>query len=274
MCMVAGYIRVSTETQEKGFGLDTQEKEIRRYCTEKGITLDRIFVDAGLSGAVKDTEDDEAINKRPGLIELLSSIKDDGTIIVLNTSRLWRSDVAKVIIRRELMKHHIKVISIENPSYDLYSANPNDRFMTGIMELMDEWERLTIALKLAKGRSTKAKGGDKPAGVMPYGYQYSSDKKHTEIKPEEAAIVKRIFSEAQKGNSLNKIASGLNEDGYTTRQGKAWSAGGLQIILRNRFYIGELTHKGKTIQGNHEPIISKVQFGKVASALEKRNRKS
>lgn len=274
MCMVAGYIRVSTETQEKGFGLDTQEREIRRYCAENGINLEKVFVDAGLSGAVKDTEDDDAINKRPGLIDLLASMQDGGKVIVLNTSRLWRSDVAKVIIRRELMKHHIQVVSIENPSYDLYTTNPNDRFMTGIMELMDEWERLTIAVKLAKGRTTKAKGGDKPAGVMPYGYKYSIDKKHTEVEPEEAKVIKRIFSEAQKGNSLGKIAKGLDADGITTRQGKNWSAGSIQVILRNRFYIGELTHKGKTIQGNHEPLISKVQFGKVAAALEKRNKKA
>ena len=274
MCMVAGYRRVSTETQsEKGFGLDTQEREIRRYCVDHGITLDRMFTDAGISGNLSDTADDEEISKREGLMDLLSSIQEGGKVIVLNTSRLWRSDMTKALVKRELMKRKVQVISIQQPTYDLYSKDPSDYLINSIMEILDAYERMSISLKLAKGRTSKAKGGDKPAGIMPYGYQYSADKKHAEINLAESEIVKRMFSEAQTGKSLNKIASGLNADGITTRQGKQWAAGSIQVILHNTFYIGVLTHKGKAIDGNHTPIISKVQFGKVQKQLEKRNKK-
>lgn len=271
--MFYAYYRVSTETQaEKGGGLETQRQNIEKYCETHGITLAGEYTDAGISGAVKDIEDDDAISKRPALVELLATVREGDTVIVLNTSRLWRSDTAKVIIRRELMKHQARVISVENERFDLYAKNPNDRFMDGIMELMDEWERLTIALKLAKGRTAKAKNGDKPAGVAPFGYQYTSDKKHVEINEAEAVTVRMMFTEAQKGNSLKKIADTLNGKQITTRRGKSWSAGNVQAILRNRFYVGELMHQGKTITGNHPAIISKVQFGKVAAQLEKRRR--
>lgn len=271
--MFYSYCRVSTETQaEKGGGLETQRQNIEKYCSAHGITIAQEFIDAGISGAVKDTEDDEAISKRPALVEMLSILQEGDTVIVLNTSRLWRSDTAKVIIRRELMKHNARVISVENERFDLYAKNPNDRFMDGIMELMDEWERLTIALKLAKGRTAKARNGDKPAGVAPFGYQYTTDKKHIEIDQAEAVAVKTMFTEGQKGQSLNQIAETLNRHGIKTRRGKEWSAGNVQAILRNRFYIGELQHQGKPIKGNHEPIISKVQFGKVQSQLDQRRR--
>jgi DNA invertase Pin-like site-specific DNA recombinase len=271
--MFYAYYRVSTETQaEKGGGLETQRQNIEKYCTVHGITLDGEFTDAGISGAVKDTDDDDAISKRPALVELLATIQEGDSVIVLNTSRLWRSDTAKVIIRRELMKHQARVIAIENPRFDLYAKNPNDRFMDGIMELMDEWERLTIAMKLAKGRTAKAKNGDKPAGVSPFGYRYTSDKKHIEIDPGEAAAVRMMFSEAQKGKSLHQVADIINAQGICTRRGKEWSAGNVQVILRNRFYVGELLHQGKTIQGNHDAIISRVQFGKVSAQLDRRRR--
>lgn len=271
--MYYAYYRVSTETQaEKGGGLETQRQNIEKYCKANGITIDREFTDAGISGAVKDTEDDEAITKRPALVEMLASVKEGDTVIVLNTSRLWRSDTAKVIIRRELMKHKTNIISVENPRYNLYANDPNSRFMDGIMELMDEWERLTIAMKLAKGRTAKAVNGDKPAGVAPFGYRYTADKKHIETDPEEAATVRMMFSEAQKGKSLNGVADVLNSKGISTRRGKSWSAGNVQAILRNRFYLGELTHQGKTITGNHDALISRVQFGKVAAQLERRRR--
>lgn len=273
MCKYYGYIRVSTETQaEKGGGLETQRQNIDKYCKAHGLTLTQIFTDAGISGAVKDTDGDDAITKRPALIEMLSMMESGDTVIVMNTSRLWRSDTAKVIIRRELMKRHAHVIAVENERFDLYAKNPNDRFMDGIMELMDEWERLTIALKLAKGRTAKAKNGDKPAGAIPYGYQYSADRKRVEVNEAEAATVKRMFSLAQTGESLSKITDKINATGATTRRGKPFSKGTVAAILGNRFYVGELTHAGQTIQGNHTPIISKIQFGKVQSQLAKRKK--
>ena len=267
------YCRVSTETQaEKGGGLEVQRQNIDKYCSAHGITLKRGFVDAGISGAVKDTDDDDAISKRPALIEMLATLENGDTVIVMNTSRLWRSDTAKVIIRRELMKRHAHVIAVENERFDLYAKNPNDRFMDGIMELMDEWERLTIALKLAKGRTAKAKNGDKPAGVCPYGYEYAADKKSVIIVEAEAATVKKMFTLGQTGASLSKIAEAINATGATTRRGKPFSKGTIAAILNNRFYIGELTHAGQTIRGNHDPIISRVQFGKVQAQLDKRKR--
>lgn len=267
------YCRVSTETQaEKGGGLETQRQAIEKYCAAHGIELERRFIDAGISGAVGDTDADDAISKRPALIEMLSTLEEGDSVIVMNTSRLWRSDTAKVIIRRELMKRHAHIIAIENERFDLYAKNPNDRFMDGIMELMDEWERLTIALKLAKGRTAKARNGNKPAGVCPYGYEYAADKKSVIVNEAEAQTVRKMFTLGQTGATLSKIADSINATGATTRRGKPFSKGSVAAILNNRFYIGELTHAGQTIKGNHAPIISKVQFGKVQAQLEKRKR--
>lgn len=271
---VYGYLRVSTETQaEKGYGLEAQRAEIEKHAAANGITLADVFIDAGISGAAKDTDDDnEAISRRAGLLELLAALEDGDAVLVLNTSRLWRSDNAKVLIRRELMKRRAHIISIEQPKYDIYAKDPNDRLIAGIIELLDEWERLSIALKLARGRTIKAKGGDKPAGVCPYGYRYTEDKKRVVIDDKEAALVRFMYTEGQKGRSLGQIADALNAQGVTTRQGKQWSRGGVQVILRNPFYTGVLMHQGKPIKGNHEAIISKVQFGKVGAQLDRRRK--
>ena len=274
MARVYGYLRVSTETQaERGFGLEAQRAEVIKYAEANNLTLTDIFIDAGISGAAKDTDDDnEAISRRAGLLDLLAVLEEGDAVLVLNTSRLWRSDNTKVLIRREIMKRKARIISIEQPKYDIYATDPNDRLIAGIIELLDEWERLSIALKLARGRTVKAKGGDKPAGVCPYGYQYTDDKKAVIIDENEAALVRFMYTEGQKGRSLAQIADALNEQGVTTRQGKQWSRGGVQVILRNPFYTGVLMHQNKPIKGNHEAIISKVQFGKVGAQLERRRK--
>lgn len=267
------YTRVSTESQaEKGGGLETQRQNIQAYADSHDITIDQWFTDAGISGALKDTDDDDAISKRPALIDLLATVDDGDTVIVLNTSRLWRSDTAKVIIRRQLKKAHAKVIAIENERFDLYASNPNDRLIDGIMELLDEWDRASIAIKLSKGRTAKAKTGSKPAGICPYGYQYADDKKSVIISEPDAKVVRHMFSLAQTGKSLSEIASAINAEGIKAVRGGDWTRGSIRVILRNRFYIGELSHQGKQIQGNHEPIISRVQFGKVAAQLDKRHK--
>lgn len=276
MCKYYGYIRVSTETQsEKGYGLDTQRNEINKYAAANGITISKVYEDAGITANIHDDADDDALLKRQALMELLSDIDAGDTVIVMNTSRLWRSDMTKVLVRREMMKHKANIISIEQPKYNLYSKDPNEYLVNSIMEIIDVYDRMSIALKLARGRSMKAHKGDKPAGVCPLGYKYSADKKSIEINREEAAIVKRIFSELTKTKnpkSLQQIADELNAEGITTRNGKAWGRSSLHAITKNRFYIGELEHAGQSIQGNHEPLITKNQFGKANAALKRRHK--
>ena len=284
MCKYYGYIRVSTGTQaEKGYGLDAQREAIEKYAAANGITITNIYQDAGISGNIDDMADDDELTKREALMHMLAAVEPKDTIIVLNTSRLWRGSLAGALVRRELMKHKTNVISIEQPNYDLYTKDPNEYFMNTIIEAMDVYERMSIALKLARGRSVKAHKGDKPAGLCPYGYQYTEDKKAVEINQDEAKTVKFIFTEIQKGSSIQSIADALNANGIPTRfagktkkDGSAfsgkWGRGAVHAIAHNRFYIGELEHKGQTDKGNHEPIISKVQFGKVQAALERKHK--
>lgn len=262
-----GYVRVSTETQaEKGGGLNVQTDAINDYVKEKGITLEHIFTDAGISGT-KET--------RPALDELLlETIAEGDVIIVHNTSRLWRSIFAQATVMKAVMDAKADIVSIDEPAFNVYKymTDPDNFMISSMMGMLDQWERMTITRKLARGRTTKANKGDKPAGVCPFGYRYSADKKSVEIDPDESAVVKQLFTEGQKGQSLGKIAAFMNEKGIKTRRGKEWSPGNVQAILRNNFYTGVLTHQGVEMKGNHPPIISKVQFGKVQAQLTKRKR--
>ena len=113
MCKYYGYIRVSTGTQaEKGYGLDAQREAIEKYAAANGITITNIYQDAGISGNIDDMADDDELTKREALMHMLAAVEPKDTIIVLNTSRLWRGSLAGALVRRELMKHKTNVISI------------------------------------------------------------------------------------------------------------------------------------------------------------------
>lgn len=265
--MYYGYIRVSTETQaEKGGGLDVQRSALQKYAADNGITLEKIFCDAGISGTQESRPELDAL--------LLETIREGDTIIVHNTSRLWRSIFAQATVMKAVMDAKANIRSIDEPAFDIYKyqKDPENYMISSMMGMLDQWERMTIARKLARGRTSKANKGDKPSGTCPYGYQYTADKKHIEPDPDEVPTLRLIFTEGQKGTSIEKIAKMLNDDGIKTRRGNLWTKASLHRIMRNNFYTGIVTHQGKEIPGNHEPLVSKVQFGKVQAQL-KRNHK-
>lgn len=97
--------------------------------------------------------------ERDGLLDMLVSLKENNIqyIVVLSTNRLWRSDLVKVLLHRELKKNNVDIKVIDRLQYSIYTKSPNEIFAKGMVELLDIYERLEIALKLKRGRLQKAK---------------------------------------------------------------------------------------------------------------------
>jgi DNA invertase Pin-like site-specific DNA recombinase len=251
-------MRVSTETQVQNNGTQSQKVAIMEYCKQNNIELSGVFEDLGISGTVTD---------RPALLDLLNTIEKDDKILVLNTSRLWRDDNAKIIIRQQIMKTGAHVMSIEQPTYDIYTKDPNEFLINSIMELLDQYDRLAIAMKMAKGRRAKAKKGEKACGLAPIGYKWINADIVTDNQA--ADIVKDIFKAYVDLNSLQKVADYCATKGYKTQRGNNYSKATLKKMLNNDFYIGIVTHNGNKTKGVHTPIIDRGLFDKVQSLLTK-----
>lgn len=256
---VLGYIRVSTANQVKeGYSLGEQLDEIEKFCKANGLNLVDTFEDGGKSGAKTDKDEDRV--EREGLLNMLDRIKEGDIqyIVVLSTNRLWRSDMVKMIIHRELKRYGVDIKSIDVPTYSIYTNNPTDVLINGVLEVLDQYERLEITRKLARGRKKKAEGGGYSGGGVPYGYKAVRGAKVIEIVPEEARMVRRVFELAGEypGMSLRKMASQLTTEGYRGRKGKNIGPMLVKRILGHEdFYRGFIKYGGIQFIGRHDPIL-------------------
>lgn len=261
---VFGYVRVSTQTQVvKGNGIDSQTEDIKRYCREHDLELVHIYRDKGISGTVSD---------RPELTDMLASFNGVKKVVVQNTSRLWRDeDNARILIKRALKHAGADIISVEQPTYSVYNEDPSQNLINGFMELLDEYDRMCVNLKLAKGRKAKARKGMKSCGVAPIGYTW--DKNANIIVDEEYGdIVKDIFKQYLKLGSISKVKAHLDEQEIYTPRGNVFSKQAIADILSNPIYKGDITYGDISATGKHAPLVSKQTFGKVQSKLSENRR--
>ncbi|WCN36404.1 recombinase family protein [Aneurinibacillus uraniidurans] len=259
MAKVVGYVRVSTKGQVKdGYSLAYQVEEIERYCKEHDLELLHIYKDEGISGAKVDEEG--LTIDRQGLQELLASLQTQEVqqVIVLNTSRLWRADMVKVLVQRELKRYNVDVKAIEQPNYSIYVHDPNDFLINGMMELLDQYQRLEIALKLGRGRRKKAQQGGYAGGGVAFGYRATKGQKVLQVDEGQAEVVRRLFTLRGQNStwSLSELASQLNEEGYRTKQGKSFTKVQVKrIIDRESLYKGMYTYGHIASKGVHQPIL-------------------
>lgn len=279
------YARVSTEHEEQ---LSALENQIQYYDNiinqHPNWQLVERYIDKGITGT--------SIKKRPAFLKMLedAELNKFDLIITREISRFARNTVDTLQQTRSLMEIGIGVYFTED---NIWTMNDEDEEL-----------RLTIMATLAQNESKKisvrVKAGQKISyqnGVF-YGngniLGYDRVGKDMIINPEQAATVRKIFDLYLSGVGTRKIQDILETEGHKTAMGKTnWTSAVILRIIRNSFYCGLITYnkefvsdyltqkkkknKGEveqvTVQGTHEPIITKEEFEEAQKILNSRSRK-
>lgn len=221
-----GYVRVSTEEQaEKGLSLRVQRARIRAYAKAKGLELEDIFADEGISGSSLG---------RKGVQKLLERIQTQEceTVIVYKLSRLSRRTKDVLFLVEELfIKGNTHLISI---SESIDTSTPMGRFFLTIMGALAQMERELISERTKAALDFKKEQGER-LGSAPYGYKPSTrgNKRKLVQDKSEIKVVRRVFKMHKKGMSLRAIAGKLNEDGVPTKRGGKWYASTVKGVLEH-----------------------------------------
>ncbi len=284
---VAAYCRVSTAQEEQLNSYDVQV----RYYTEKIRSEPKwafvgIFADRGLSGT--STKKRDEFNKmikqcRRGKIDM---------IITKSISRFARNtaDVLKYV--RMLKEIGVDIFFEEQ---NIHSTQPGAEFYITIYGSIAQSESENISANVIWGKNQSAKEGKVPFQYKRFlGYRRGPDGK-PEIDPEQAEVVKRIYSSFLAGDSMTTIANTLTADGVPTPTGSGrWVPGTIQSIISNEKYAGNAVlnktyvvdclskkvkrNDGKArpmyfVENNHPAIIDPAIFGRAQEELARRTGK-
>lgn len=213
---VIGYIRVSTDRQVDGYGLDVQRKALTVWVKANGHRLVDVFVEEGVSGKLED---------RPALAYALRALKEcraDG-IVVPKLDRLARDLVVQEQLIAEVWRMGAALFSAVASEAEYLvddPADPSRKLIRQVLGAVSEYERAMIALRLRSGRAHKASEGGYAYGSPAFG-QRAVDKALVTDDREQAAL-KRMAKLHAEGAPLRTIAATLDAEGYKPKRGERW----------------------------------------------------
>lgn len=235
---VVGYCRVSSKGQEKGYGKDLQIKEIQLLCKSKNLKLVNIYIDSAISGTEKGFESREAFHQ----LILDCSEQKIKKVVIYDLSRLWRDDVTKVMIKKELLKSDIEILSFNQPQYSINSSDASEYLVSNLLDALATFERMSILSRLGAGRRSKLALGKFSGGGVGLGFK--AENKDLVIDDGEMKLVKRIFRMKKKGLSTYAIAKTLREEGIKGKLGGRIEPSTIRNIIKSKLYKGYLKYGG------------------------------
>jgi DNA invertase Pin-like site-specific DNA recombinase len=269
----AVYCRVSSDERlEQEFNsIDAQKESGHAYVvsqrSEGWIPVADDYDDPGFSGGNTD---------RPGLKRLMVDIERGlvDIVVVYKIDRLTRSlaDFSKMVEVFEC--HGVSFVSV---TQQFNTTTSMGRLMLNVLLSFAQFEREVTGERIRDKIAASKRKGLWMGGVPPLGYDVQN--RLLVINETEAAVVRRIFGDMLTVGSPTKIGRTLAQEGITT---KAWTTQDGQIragapidkkylykLLRNRIYLGELSHKGSWFPGAHPAILDHGLWGQVHEILAK-----
>ena len=284
---VAAYCRVSTEEEEQQGSFEIQ-KEF--YTAKINSTpewqLAGIYADDGISGV--------HTKKRDGFNQMIQDCKNHKIDFILtkSISRFARNTVDSIQYVRMLKQFGVTVIFEKE---NINTSTMNSEMLLTVLSAFAQAESESISQNISRG---KRMGFSHGRFSFPYaqilGYRKGADGQ-PEIIPEQAELIRMIYTSYLHGDSLQTIKGKVEAGGYKTVRGNTtWSTQALLRILQNEKYCGDvLLQKTFTdnvltggpkkntgqlpqyyIENNHEGIVTKQMYREVQAEIARRNSKS
>lgn len=280
---VAGYARVSTDSEEQLTSYEAQVDYYSRYIRSRADwQFVDVYTDEGISAT--NTKRREGFNR---MVQDALNGKID-LIVTKSVSRFARNTVDSLTTVRKLKDAGVEVYFEKE---NIWTLDSKGELLITIMSSLAQEESRSISENVTWGQRKRFADGKVS---MPYkqflGYRKGANG-IPEIVPEQAKIVRFIYRMCIEGMSTTAIAKRLSQQGIPTPAGKqGWQRATVESILRNEKYKGSallqkkftvdfLQKKMKVNEGevpqyyvehSHEAIIDPEEWEKVQLELARR----
>jgi DNA invertase Pin-like site-specific DNA recombinase len=220
---LVAYLRVSSEGQIDGYGLNVQETAVRAWAKLNRHRIVSVFTDAGLSGTLD-------ASQRPGLSEALDALRPPPQatgLVVARLDRLARALHVQEVVLQTAWRAGAQVFTVDQG--EVLQDDPADPYRTFVRQVMGgvaQLERALVVKRMRDGRQAKVEAGRKAVGAYAYGYQGQGKGRERDAAPrsDEQRAVRRIAELRGDGKSYREIAATLDAEGMRPRRAPAWSA--------------------------------------------------
>ncbi len=267
----AVYTRKSSdEGLEQAFNsLDAQREACAAFVLsqkhEGWSVLPTLYDDGGYSGGTLD---------RPALQRLLADITEGkvDVVVVYKIDRLTRSlfDFAKIVEVFEA-----RGVSFVSITQQFNTTTSMGRLTLNILLSFAQFERELAGERIRDKIAASKKKGMWMGGLPPLGYEVRDRK--LVVNAEEAQTVLHIFRRYAQLRSVRALKEELDAAGIRSKRrtfadgtvygGHKLSRGALYLMLQNRIYRGEITHKGSAYPGEHKAAVDQALWDKVQAVL-------
>lgn len=219
---LVAYLRVSTDSQLDGFGLEVQERAVRAWAKQHKHRIVEVFTDAGLSGSLD-------VADRPGLSAALDALRPPPRargLVVARLDRLARALHVQEVTLQVAWRAGAAVFTVD--AGEVLADDPDDPMRTFVRQVIGgvaQLERGLIAKRMRDGRQAKAASGRKATGAYAFGYAGEGKGRDRDAapRPDEQEAVARIVELRRAGQSYRQIAAALDADGLRPRRAASWS---------------------------------------------------
>jgi DNA invertase Pin-like site-specific DNA recombinase len=198
------YTRVSTAQQaEEGESLGAQQRRTEGYAMQLDLTIDRHFVERGVSGSIPLTD-------RPEGQALLGLLQPGDVVITPKLDRMFRSALDALAVLDQLKAKGVSLHMIDLGG-DV-TGNGISKLVFTILSAVAEAERDRIRERISDVKRDQKSRGRYLGGVRPFGFKISEDGALEPCEEERKALaaMRRMHKD---GKSLRSIAAAMQERG-------------------------------------------------------------
>jgi len=264
------YCRVSTDRQvNEGLSLESQEQRCKKYCSDKGLRVVKVFIEKGESGRNMQRKTFQE------MLHFCTKNKEKVRAIVFwQLSRFSRSQNDYQIALAFFNSYGIALVS----ATENLDSSPSGELIGAILMSINQYESSLIGLRSKTGMIQTRLAG-KLTHKAPLGYlnkRSDSGKSMVVLDPERSIFIKKAFSMYASNNYTQKqLLAELNQAGFKTHRGKAISKQTLGRLLRNPTYASlvYVNEEYGSVKGDFPAIVSEALFSKVQTLLGLTSRK-